>query len=86
MLRARSSTDFLCVHSSNISPIPSKNIMEPAVLKSCLKIETPIDVASNTGTSIFPFASVQIPCHMYFTDFAVVSTARTGIGKNILFP
>ena len=32
--------------------------MEPAVLKSLLRTETPMAVASKTGTSIFPAASV----------------------------
>ena len=31
ILRARSPTDFLCVHSSMISPIPSRNMTDPAV-------------------------------------------------------
>ena len=60
---ARSSTDFLWVHSSSSSPMPSMNMIEPAVLKSLLKSDTPIAVASNTGTSIFPAASVLSPFH-----------------------
>ena len=32
MLLARSPTDFLCVHSSKISPMPNRNITEAAVL------------------------------------------------------
>ena len=72
MVRARSSTDFLWVHSSSSSPIPSRNITEPAVEKSPRKMETPIAVASRTGTSILRFQSVLTPSQMYFTDIAVV--------------
>ena len=86
MLRARSPTDFLWVHSSRISPMPSRNMTEPAVSKSLLIIETPMAVASRTGTSIFLAASVQIPFQIYFTDFTEVMTARTPAGKNRLFP
>ena len=86
MLRARSPTDFLCVHSSRISPTPSRNMTEPAVSKSLLIIETPIAVASRTGTSIFLAASVRIPFHIYFTDFTDVITARMLAGRNMVFP
>ena len=86
ILLARSSTDFLCVHSSRISPIPSKNMIEDAVLISLLSIDTPIAVPSSTGTSIFPCASVCIPSYMYFTDLTAVIPALNGYGKNNLLP
>lgn len=55
MLRARSPTDFLCVHSSSNSPIPSRNMAEPVLCKSPRSTDTPIAVAS-TGTlsSVWP--------------------------------
>ena len=55
MLPAKSLIDFLCVQSSKISPISSINITEPAVLKSRLKSETVIAVASRTDTSSLRF-------------------------------
>ena len=86
MLLARSSTDFLCVHSSRSPPIPRRNMTEPAVSKFPLATETPMAVASRTGTSIFPFLRVSIPCKMYRTDRRTVTPARTGAGTNSLFP
>ena len=59
---------------------------EDAVLKSPLKIDTPIAVASSTGTSILHFASVQTPFQMYFTDLSVVRNVRIGRGRKIFFP
>ena len=81
---AKSSTDFLRVHSSMISPKSRRNITEPAVLKSFLNIETPIAVASSTGTSIFPLSNVLTPLPIYFTDFTAVTTFLTDIGRNSL--
>ena len=86
MLLARSSTDFLWVHSSRISPIPRRNIVDPAVSKSPRKMDTPIAVASRTETSSFPLAIVRTPCHRYFTDLTAVITERTDTGRNILLP
>ena len=86
MLFARSSTDFLCVHSSRISPIPSKNMIEDAVLISLRMIDTPIAVPSSTGTSILPWASVWIPSYIYFKDLITVIPALNGYGNNNLFP
>ena len=40
MLLARSPTDFLWVHSSSISPTPSRYMTEPAVSKSDRRMET----------------------------------------------
>ena len=65
ILRAKSPTDFLCVHSSKSSPTPNRNIIEPAVLISPLIMETLMAVASKTGTSNFPFANVLIPIRTY---------------------
>ena len=56
ILLARSSTDFLWVHSSRISPTPSRNMMEEAVLILPRTMEMAMAVPSSTGTSIFPFA------------------------------
>ena len=50
MLRARSSTDFLWVHSSSSSPSPSRNITEPAVPKSPRAMEMPTDRPSSSST------------------------------------
>ena len=50
MVRARSSTDFLCVHSSSSSPSWSRNMTEPAVPKSRRAMDTPMDRASSTST------------------------------------
>ena len=61
ILRARSPTDFLCVHSSNISPTPRRNMTEEAVLKSLRKTEMPIADASNTATSSFLLAILFHP-------------------------
>ena len=52
--------------------------MEPAVLKSLLRTETPMAVASKTGTSIFPAASVVSPFQRYFTDWIDVRQIRIG--------
>ena len=86
MLRARSSTDFLWVHSSNSSPISSKNIMEPAVVKSLRSTDTPIAVASSTGTSILRCHRVFTPLAIYLTDLTVVITLRMGMGNSHRFP
>ena len=82
MVRARSSTDFLCVHSSRSSPTPSRNMTEEAVSISPRNTETPIAAASRTGTSIFPFTSVSTPFFRYFTDFTAVTSARRDQGTN----
>ena len=84
IVRVRSSTVFLCVHSSKSSPMPSKNMTEPAVSISFLKIDTPIAVASSTGTSIFRCHKHCKPFQRYFTDLTVVTHARSGYGRNIL--
>ena len=84
ILLAKSSTDFLWVHSSKISPIPRRNIIEPAVFILFLAIETPIAVASRTGTSIFLLASVLTPFQRYLTDFVRVIHSLIGFGRNIL--
>ena len=86
MLLARSSTDFLCVQSSRISPKPNRNITEDAVEKSPRKMDTPIAVASSTDTSILRFARVRIPFQIYFIECNVVSTVLTGIGRNSFLP
>ena len=86
ILRARSPTDFLCVHSSSVSPIPSRYITDPAVAKSPRIMETPMAVASSTGTSILPWNRVWSPFQIYFTDFTAVMTARTENGRNSLLP
>ena len=80
MLLARSSTDFLCVHSSSSSPISSRNITEPAVAKSPRNTDTPIAVPSRTGTSILPLHNVLMPFHIYLTDLTAVITFLTGTG------
>ena len=59
---------------------------DPAVAISPRNIDTPIAVASSTGTSILPFASVRTPIQRYFTDFTAVIHALTEYGKNNLFP
>ena len=41
-------------------------------------------VASSTGTSSLPLASVFSPIQMYRKDFATVMTDRTFTGKNSL--
>ncbi len=51
MVRARSATDFLCVHSSRISPILSMNMIVEAVSVSPRRTDTVIAVASRTATS-----------------------------------
>ena len=65
ILLARSPSDFLWVHSSKSSPIPKRNITEPAVSKSLLTMETIIAVASRTSTSKAPFNRQRIPLIRY---------------------
>ena len=60
--------------------------MDPAVLKSFLKIDTPIAVASRTGTSIFLSISVLIPFQIYFADIMVVYAAEIGYGSKNFLP
>ena len=85
ILLARSPTDFLCVHSSSISPMPSINIIEPAVPMSSLRMDTPIAVASRTGTSILCLSKVLIPFPKYLNDFDITIKALTGNGmKNLV--
>ena len=83
MLPARSLTDFLWVQSSRSSPIPRRNMTDPAVLKSLLNMETVIAVASRTSTSSFLPASFLTPLTIYGTDWIAVHTARTGAGRKI---
>ena len=85
ILLAKSSTDFLCVHSSNNSPMPKSHIIDAAVSKLPLAIETPIAVASKTGTSIFLFHKVLTPIQIYFTERIIAIPVRIGTGRNI-FP
>ena len=65
---ARSATDFLCVHSSRISPSRSMNMTEPAVLKSPRSIETVTAVASSTATESLPCQRALSPSLMYLTE------------------
>ena len=83
MLPARSLTDFLWVQSSRSSPIPRRNMTDPAVLKSLLNMETVIAVASRTSTSSFLPASFLTPLMIYGTDWIAVHTARIGAGRKI---
>ena len=83
MLPARSLTDFLWVQSSRSSPIPRRNITDPAVLKSHRSMDTVIAVASRTSTSSFLPASFLMPLITNGTDWIAVHTARTGAGRKI---
>ena len=83
MLPARSLTDFLWVQSSRSSPIPRRNITDPAVLKSHRSMDTMIAVASRTSTSSFLPASFLMPLITNGTDWIAVHTARTGAGRKI---
>ena len=80
---ARSLTDFLWVQSSRSSPIPRRNITDPAVLKSHRSMDTVIAVASRTSTSSFLPASFLMPLITNGTDWIAVHTARTGAGRKI---
>ena len=79
---ARSATDFLCVHSSKISPSRSMNITEPAVAKSPRTIETVTAVASSTATESFPCQRAFSPSLIYFTERNSVIAVATGTGRN----
>ena len=67
--RARSSTDFLCVHSSSSSPSSSRNITEPAVAKSRRTMEIPMDSPSSSSTRSFPRSRHRTPRNRYGMDF-----------------
>ena len=84
MLRARSATDFLCVHSSSVSPTPSRNMMEPAVAKSPRSIDTAMAVASSTGTCIRPRIRQPRPAFMYRRERSSVIAVRSGTGRRSL--
>ena len=77
MLLARSSTDFLWVHSSRIPLIFSRNIMDPAVFISDLNMDTPMAVASRTATSIFLSARDFNPFQMNLKELAPVKISLT---------
>ncbi|WP_207705615.1 hypothetical protein, partial [Clostridioides difficile] len=66
----------------NSSPIPRRNITEPAVLISFLKIEIPIAVASKTETSIFLFSR---ELNNYYRDKLANKLLVKSISK-IFFP
>ena len=84
---ARSSTDFLWVHSSMISPIPRRNITLPAVLNSPRSIATVMDAASRTETSILPERIDRTAFTRYGTAFTAVRTVRRGRGRrNLAMP
>ena len=72
MLLAKSPTDFLWVHSSKSSPIPSRNITEPAVSKSRRTMDTIMAVASRSSTSNEPFNRQRIPLIRYLTAWMAV--------------
>ena len=78
---ARSSTDFLCVHSSRISPIFSRNMTLPAVLKSPRSIETVIAAASSTSTSSLPCSRHCSPLRRYFSALRNETSRRNGSGR-----
>ena len=80
MVRARSSTDFLCVHSSSVSPIESRNMTEEAVPKSPRSIELVIATASRSGTSIFPRRRQPMPRRRKGTDLMSESAILRGAG------
>ncbi len=80
MLLARPSTDFLCVHSSRISPISRRNMTDPAVAKSFVRMDAVIAVASRTGTSSFLFARHLSPLPIYLKALTDVRQYLSGIG------
>ena len=80
-LRARSPTDFLWVHSSNSSPIPRRNMMEPAVSKSLLASDTITAAASSTSAPSFLFIRQRIPLARNPADRISTKAALTGAGK-----
>ena len=82
MVRARSSTDFLCVHSSRISPILSMNIIDDAVSVSPRRTETVMAVASRTATSSRLCHSDFTPRAKYCEHFTTQIAARHGAGRN----
>ncbi len=61
-------------------------MIELAVLKSLLKIDTPIAVASSTGTSILLSIRVLMPFQIYFADMIVVYAAEIGYGSKNFLP
>ena len=79
---ARSATDFLCVHSSRISPSRSMNMTEPAVSKSPRTIETVTAVASSTATESLPCSRALSPARMYLTERNSAMAICTGTGRN----
>ena len=82
ILPARSLTDFLWVHSSRISPIPSRNVTELAVPKSRRSMEIPMAAASRTSTASFPLKAHLAPRNRNGTAVQAVWAARTGKGRN----
>ena len=81
---AKSATDFLCVHSSRISPSRNINMTEPAVLKSPRTIDTVTAVPSNTATDKFPCKSAERPSLMYFNERTTASAEVIDTGRNKL--
>src|SRR5699024_6092625 len=59
---------------------PSRNMTDPAVLKSRRRTETPIAAASRSGTSIFLFRMQRSPAARYRSDLIITSPARRGEG------
>ena len=84
MTPARSATDFLWVHSSNISPSCSMNITGPAVEKSPRIRDTVTAVASSTATDSFLCHRAFSPSRIYFTERTTARTVVTGTGRNSL--
>ena len=80
ILLASPPTDFLCVHSSRISPISSRNMTEPAVAKSFVSMDAVMAVASRTGTSSFLSARHFRPLPIYLSAFTDVRQYLSGIG------
>ena len=82
ILLARSPTDFLWVHSSKISPIPNRNIMEPAVLKITANYRNANGSGIKTGTSNFPSINIYSFCKDSGGVFNDVTTVLPGEGTN----
>ena len=87
MVRARSSTDFLCVHlSPRISPILSMNIIDDAVSVSPRRTESGYGRCVEDG-NVEPLMPQRFYCRAqkYCEHFATQIAARHGAGSSAFF-
>ena len=79
----KSPTDFFLVHSSKISPVSKRNIIDDAVPKSFLIKDAAMAIPSSTSTLRPLLERIFIAFNAYGTLLITALTILSGVGNNI---